>query len=432
MKVAVVGAGAAGCLVTRRLRAAGVEVELIEAGPSSISGGSASLDWLDVQAEPDRRWPDLRVTKADGLEPEPYLTGRGLGGGSSINGMVATLGPLDAYAEWPAVNADIEAAIERVRLVAPTTTVDPGPFGASVLGSPNSTGFSLAPAPLLAAHGQRSLSLIDGIEPTLRATASRLIVDGQRAVGVECDVKGSTQLVEADHTILCGGAIQTPALLLRSGVDNGEVGRGLADHPSRVITIELAADRQLPLGTIAPPITTIGRRDGIELLFMDHTGSDREGRQTAACLVVLMRPESTGSVSLGRSGEDEDEDETDATQRSGELDVHFRLLGDGDDQARLDGATGEAATWLSEIDGVDSASIQPGFGPVSHAAASCRLGTCLDPSGAVAGWEGISVMDSAALPGLPEAHPMLPTLVVTEVISAEWLRRHRVGNHRRS
>ena len=62
------------------------------------------------------------------------------------------------------------------------------------------------------ARGRRNL------EVRTRAHVTRVRFDGTRATGVEIRSGGRTEVVEAGETILCGGAINSPQLLLLSGV----------------------------------------------------------------------------------------------------------------------------------------------------------------------------------------------------------------------
>ena len=65
----------------------------------------------------------------------------------------------------------------------------------------------------------------------------RLVLDGGRATARPVtDADGRPGTVDAAHVVVCGGAIQTPALLQRSGLRH-RVGRTLAVHP----TVKLAA-----------------------------------------------------------------------------------------------------------------------------------------------------------------------------------------------
>ncbi|HLK44686.1 MAG TPA: GMC family oxidoreductase N-terminal domain-containing protein, partial [Acidimicrobiales bacterium] len=72
----------------------------------------------------------------------------------------------------------------------------------------------------------------------LRANANveRVLVDGGTATGVEyTDAAGERHVVEADAVVVAAGALNTPQLLLRSGL-GGAVGKHLGLHPVRIVT----------------------------------------------------------------------------------------------------------------------------------------------------------------------------------------------------
>jgi hypothetical protein len=69
-----------------------------------------------------------------------------------------------------------------------------------------------------------------------RTRVLRLTRDGDRVTGATCVRDGEPLEVRADHVIVCGGAVQTPALLQRSGFRRN-IGNGLKLHP----TIKIAA-----------------------------------------------------------------------------------------------------------------------------------------------------------------------------------------------
>ncbi len=92
-------------------------------------------------------------------------------------------------------------------------------------------------------------------------TASRVVLRGSRAIGVETvDRAGDIRLTEADHVVLAGGAAATPAILQRSGIGRSRL--------LEALDIPLVAD--LPVG------------DGIQ----DHVGFwlqlEHDGAQPAA------------------------------------------------------------------------------------------------------------------------------------------------------
>src|SRR5690606_5930604 len=82
------------------------------------------------------------------------------------------------------------------------------------------------------------------------ARVSRLLLDGKRVIGSEYTRKGRAQRVEAGETVLCGGAINAPQVLLLSGIGPREeqarhdiqvrhalpgVGENLQDHPDALL-----------------------------------------------------------------------------------------------------------------------------------------------------------------------------------------------------
>ena len=70
-----------------------------------------------------------------------------------------------------------------------------------------------------------------GARLVVHAKARRVLVAGGRAVGVDA---GPVQ-VRARAVVVAAGAIETPALLLRSGLANPNVGRGLRLHPATAV-----------------------------------------------------------------------------------------------------------------------------------------------------------------------------------------------------
>ena len=57
--------------------------------------------------------------------------------------------------------------------------------------------------------------------------ARRVLFAGTRAVGVEVEHGGVTEKIYGDHIVLCAGGLNTPHLLLLSGIGPAEQLRGL-------------------------------------------------------------------------------------------------------------------------------------------------------------------------------------------------------------
>ena len=98
----VVGAGSAGCVVANRLSAQpGRRVTLVDCGPALLSGGVpagvAGSSFFAALHEPGRMFPDLLATRAKGIPATVYQRGRGIGGSSAVNAMVALPGSESLY-----------------------------------------------------------------------------------------------------------------------------------------------------------------------------------------------------------------------------------------------------------------------------------------------------------------------------------------------
>jgi choline dehydrogenase-like flavoprotein len=98
----IVGAGSAGCVLAARLSAdENRSVTLLEAGAESDgAAGLRTNSFFDAGLVPGRAWADVQARRAAGQPARPYTRGRGVGGSSSINAMVAIASHPDDHRNW--------------------------------------------------------------------------------------------------------------------------------------------------------------------------------------------------------------------------------------------------------------------------------------------------------------------------------------------
>lgn len=262
----IVGSGPAGAAAARTLARAGLWVVVLEEGPL-LPPSELGRDGFTAFV---RAYRDMGASLLGGPAPMPLLQGRAVGGASVINGAISWRLPEDVHAEWvradPAVGdalpfAAIEAVedeIERDLSIAPTDPAVAGPNndllarGAEALGlahrpiARNVTGCRglgrcLEGCPEGHKASMDRTYLPDAVRAGARVFASVRVLavehDGRRAAGVRAlAAGGGTVRVRAPIVVLAASAIQTPALLLRSGLRQGPVGRGLMGHPGVSVT----------------------------------------------------------------------------------------------------------------------------------------------------------------------------------------------------
>lgn len=287
----VVGAGSAGCVLSNRLTENGsCKVTLLEAGPPDRN------PWIHLPIGYGKTMWNKRVNWAFYTEPDPNMNGRViywprgkvLGGSSSINGLIAIRGQRQDYDHWQRSGCtdwswrdvlpyfrklESNIAHENDQLHGAHGPVTVSSIGQkhelieAVIAAANALGVSqtddfngssqegVGYYQLTTRNGLRMSSAKAYLKPAKRranlqivthAQVTRILFAGKRAVGVRYRSNGKqSELRAARGVIVAAGALQSPQLLMLSGVgpaghlqehgipvvlDCPSVGENLQDH----------------------------------------------------------------------------------------------------------------------------------------------------------------------------------------------------------
>jgi choline dehydrogenase len=286
----IVGAGTAGCVLASRLSEDGrATVLLLEAGGSDLS------PWIQIPIGYGRTFFDKRINWMYDTAPVAALDGRQsywprgkvVGGSGSINAMVYVRGQPHDFDDWRAMgnvgwgwddvlpffikSEDFDRFSAHHGRGGPQHVTEITPHAhpvchsfietAESMGFPVTTDFNgsnpegVGFYQINTRKGWRASTANAFLHPALKrpnlelrthAHATRILFEGKRACGIAYHRKGKEYQVKARReVILAGGAINSPQLLMLSGIGDGDalkalgisplihapsVGRNLQDH----------------------------------------------------------------------------------------------------------------------------------------------------------------------------------------------------------
>ncbi len=516
----IIGAGSAGCALAARLGDdLAASILVLEAGPPDSSfllkmpagfarlGKNGRYNWR-YETVPQTHCNDRRMY---------WPRGKTLGGSSSINAMLYVRGHASDYDHWRQLGNEGWSYEDVLPFFKKAENNERGGDDFHGAGGPLNVADQASPAKLneaflaaCAQAGHKRVTDFNGAEQEgvgyyqvtqrnrerwstasayLRpavirgnkqvvvetdAVVERIICDGTRAMGVRYRKNGQDEVARCTKDIiLCGGAVNSPQLLLLSGIGPADqlralgigvvadvpgVGSNLQDHldagvvqfcttrdtyesSSAILALAQYAMKREGPGT--SPLAESGgfasTRPGlsapdvqlhfIPAMIVDH-GRTRMRKNGFTLHVCALRPESTGTVRL-KSTDPYEHPLIDANYLAARRDIDTLIAGvkmarDIVAQSGLDpyrGAEfhpGAAAKSDAEIEQW----IRGNAETIYHPAGSCKMGPDSDPMAVVDnqcrvhGIEGLRVVDASVMPTLVGGNTNAPTIMIAERIAA--------------
>jgi long-chain-alcohol oxidase len=469
--VVVVGSGAGGGVVAAELAKAGADVVVLEKGGYASESDFSHQEALAI---PGMYLYGMTLATTDlGVR---IVAGSTLGGGTVVNYSTSLKTPPFVLAEWARVSGsdafvsgEVEASLEAVaeRLGVTREASHPGARDELMERGLRKLGWHVEALPrnvrgctqdaacgycgfgcrLGAKQSTMRTYLEDaaghGARLVVGADVRRVLIEDGTAVGVEARVGGHRLRVRARAVVSAAGAIETPALLLRSGL-GGQVGEHLRLHPGTAAfgsfeqevrpwegTLQARYSGELrgTLGEYAPLFETVPMHPGAASTALPwvsaagHRALMERFANLSLC-AVLGRDETSGRVRIDRDGQPR---------------LHYRMT--AADEQRIASAVAAAGQVLAAAGASEVLSPHPrriSFRPGQagayeawaeatrhagyrggrvtcfsfHQMGSCRLGTdpatsAVDPDHQTHQVRRLFVADSSVFPTASGVNPML-------------------------
>ena len=471
----IVGGGTSGCIVAARLSEAGKRVALFEAGPSDFDKNVEKVNLSNIVDKLTKRYKINETVE--------YISPRILGGRSSINSCIVFETPDEDLVEWSESGAegwDPESVKSYLQLVRKKIKFESGNSHNSLLkdiikscnhldintirfndGDNDKCGVGWVN--LNKSGEYRESSSVSYLHPLmsnptdnkiifhLGTTVTGLLINPiNRAVGV---ITKKGNYYSKGEIILCCGALETPKLLLLSGIGNNKdlnkmgipviadvpgVGKNLMDHFITPITYKLSQDA---------PQESINNQELVIFINVRNKADKRPRGESPNIMISvqlskyeitfnlnIMRSKNRGSITLG----------------SGDIDIKLNYLSEKEDiQLLIHGVKKvreimnqhQLKKWIineelpgkyvnTDLEILDY--VKNNYKSIHHAAGTCKMGNLSDTQAVVdselrvRGIKGLRIADASIFPTMIGVDPTITLMMIGERC-ADFIKRDDIN-----
>ncbi|WP_229068193.1 GMC family oxidoreductase N-terminal domain-containing protein [Actinoplanes sp. DH11] len=476
--VVVIGSGAGGGLIAGRLAAGGARVVVLEAGRHRTE---ADFDQRELEAYQNSYWRGGPTPTADGNVT--LMAGSGVGGGTVINwtNCIRTRDPVRR--QWAAEHGltgvdtpDFDRHLDAVwrELSVTDRCSEFNRIHEAMRRGADALGWSFATVhrnwdeklhdPAIAGHlgfgdrsGAKRSTLKVYLEPAVLehgarvvdgCRVERILVSGGRAAGVVGRAGGHRVTVTAPTVVLAAGALESPGVLLRSGIGGPAAGQHLRLHPCTVTLGDYGTDMRgwwgAPQAALVDEFAAVEEGYGFLLESVQYTtglGASALPFTTAAehkqamadfrntgSFIGLVRDRGHGRVVLDAAGDTvvrydlTDEVDVRNTRRAIEAEIRLHHAAGA---CRIQLFAQDLPAWQQGDDlaayvaRAREVPLRAGGATLfaAHQMGSCRMGadpatSVADPRGELHDTPGVWIGDASAFPTSSGTNPMITVMAL--------------------